>query len=1075
MFIVSRKVLILLLLACIGASWFSYQCLLVPQATEFTPDWKGAQWIRARDALAPVAYFRYITSINILPDAAFVMVAATQVFRLYVNGTFVASNAADFSQNSTPMTYIYDVNALLRSGADVVALRVANADQQLPCVRVSIGLVRGRAISYSGSGVGWQATAQSTFVYPRFTTKADMWMTADFKSYIWPSAQVADNLNLSPVLMINPLLYEHPVPSHWMSAGAGHDAYFVRQISFATSSIWLRLVANGEASVFINGHLLITWNGQVPVLRQKVASYLSAAETPVQYRSGLALGIYNVTPYFHSGINTLAVHISYPGVSAAQVGLGSLQTALALDMLSSDTQGHNTWLLPDTTWHVSTHPVMGWEHGTDVALRWPPPVQVARPGVSSTVYVPGNPTLRNTQAIPFVLIAEIVLLSSLGIIGLWLLLALGVLRRYYASATVALETLSGAYVPALLCEALLMVLSREPLLPQPFPYTYFWGGILIAITGISYMLFWLNVQLVLLRDSIDASLPEKWRSLFFRPLVLLLKNVPLFSRLRSYRIYPYIPARIAVLFYRHWMLLPLIIVALPLSCYNLAYEPHWQDELSSYYAAHGVLAHGFPFFPSGFLYEKAELYSYALALWTTFFGDSSGRFISVIEYVISVPLLYSVGCYFFRRRVALLATAMLTLAPSVLLWARQIRMYEQAQLLTLLAMYLFCRAAKEQRRSRYLYTALAVLILDYFSHEEVFIVLPALIVSVLVLSKDERRYFPSVLYRKQWWLALIIGSVCIVVQLLLTRVTHPPVLGTDSSQRPFVQLSTDNVPFYLNLLFFPSASRAMPWITLNSVLATIGCIWAHYDHNRCAKYCALFLCISFFTLMLVFTMQADRYLYPLLPAYYLMGAYALIKILDAIYMLMATDVIIQKTPWNKRMMQRVYLSQPLRWLLRCNLILACAAVLLAPMLPISNYNLFVSRVEGLSYHRHYPDYDAVGRYMQQHWQKGDVVISVAPDFSIFYYTRHVDYFFSIDRALFLFERDGHIIDTSLGVQALLNQDDFRAVLAAHTRIWIVSDNGEYQAEVAKRFAFPPDFHIVFEGYGSAAYFRGDGG
>jgi hypothetical protein len=342
-----------------------------------------------------------------------------------------------------------------------------------------------------------------------------------------------------------------------------------------------------------------------------------------------------------------------------------------------------------------------------------------------------------------------------------------------------------------------------------------------------------------------------------------------------------------------------------------------------------------------------------------------------------------------------------------------------------------------------------------------------------VLSKDGLYRFPSVLYRKQWWYALLIGSICIIVQLLLTHVTHPPILGTDSSQRPFVQFSTDNVPFYLNLLFFPSADRAMPWITLNSVLATIGCLWARYDNNQRAKYCALFLCISFFTLMLVFTMQADRYLYPLLPAYYLMGAYALIKIVEVAHLPITTGGVRQKTVLARKNMRRTYFSQCTGWLISCNLILACVSVLLAPMLPISNYNLFVSRVANLSYHRHYPDYDAVGYYMQQHWQKGDVVISVAPDFSIFYYTGHVNYFFSIDRALFLFERDGHIVDTSIGVQALLNQDDFNAVLAAHTRIWIISDNAEYQAEVAKRFVFPPDFHIVFEGYGSAIYLRGD--
>ncbi|MBV9613863.1 MAG: hypothetical protein JO031_00235, partial [Ktedonobacteraceae bacterium] len=74
MFILSRKACILLLFACVGASWFSYQCLLVPYSPHFTPDWEGARWIQARDAQTPIAYFRYMTDINVLPDAAFVMV-----------------------------------------------------------------------------------------------------------------------------------------------------------------------------------------------------------------------------------------------------------------------------------------------------------------------------------------------------------------------------------------------------------------------------------------------------------------------------------------------------------------------------------------------------------------------------------------------------------------------------------------------------------------------------------------------------------------------------------------------------------------------------------------------------------------------------------------------------------------------------------------------------------------------------------------------------------------------------------------------------------------------------------------
>jgi hypothetical protein len=156
--------------------------------------------------------------------------------------------------------------------------------------------------------------------------------------------------------------------------------------------------------------------------------------------------------------------------------------------------------------------------------------------------------------------------------------------------------------------------------------------------------------------------------------------------------------------------------------------------------------------------------------------------------------------------------------------------------------------------------------------------------------------------------------------------------------------------------------------------------------------------------------------------------------------------------------------------------LACASVLILPMLPISDYNLFVSRQTGLSYHHHFPDYGVVGQYMHQHWREGDVVIAVSPAISILYYAGHVDYFFSVNRALYLFEQDGRITDTPTGSTPLLSQADFQSVLAMHARIWVISDNGLYQAGVTQAgFVFPPGFRLVYEGYGSAVYLRGGGG
>ena len=145
------------------------------------------------------------------------------------------------------------------------------------------------------------------------------------------------------------------------------------------------------------------------------------------------------------------------------------------------------------------------------------------------------------------------------------------------------------------------------------------------------------------------------------------------------------------------------------------------------------------------------------------------------------------------------------------------------------------------------------------------------------------------------------------------------------------------------------------------------------------------------------------------------------------------------------------------------------SIIILPALPLDNYNLFVSQLTGYSYHRHYVDYDGIGQYMQQHWRKGDIVISINPALCSVFYAGHSDYYFSIDRSLYLFEANGQLIDTATGGAPLLNQSDFLAVIAKNKRVWILSDNGPYQAAMLKGYSMPPEFHIVYEGYQSAIF------
>src|SRR5205823_1548073 len=114
-------------------------------------------------------------------------------------------------------------------------------------------------------------------------------------------------------------------------------------------------------------------------------------------------------------------------------------------------------------------------------------------------------------------------------------------------------------------------------------------------------------------------------------------------------------------------------------------------------------------------------------------------------------------------------------------------------------------------------------------------------------------------------------------------------------------------------------------------------------------------------LVLGFTPTASRYIYPLLPAFYLLGAYALLSGLNALLALARQGIALS----NRQFALFIQL-------------LLCASVLILPIFPSGSYNLLVSRMTGLPYHRHFPDYDASGQYVKQHWRSGDIVVSISP-------------------------------------------------------------------------------------------------
>ncbi|GAC1357396.1 MAG: hypothetical protein NVSMB44_02970 [Ktedonobacteraceae bacterium] len=925
-----------------------------------------------------------------------------------------------------------------------------------------------------GSSTVWQSTGQTQLAHPRHAATATTWAMPDFDASGWlPAILVAQPVQSGP-LTVNPLVYERPLPAHWISTATGREGYFVRHMMVpgGFNEAFLRLVATGSADVFINDHLYIKWNGQVDVPPGTINTSPDTNVEQAPYHNGLLLGIYDISPYLHVGNNTIAIHVQAPGTSTAQVGLETLKSALAVDMLVGVAGTYTNPLALDADWHASSHPVAHWTGAESTALRWAAPDPVGRPGASRSYYLPASTTERSLQIIPPMLLAETVFWSALVILAIWLFMALFVLRRYYPSLQSALAGASLIFLPALTLEALLIALMREPLLARPFPYTGFWLAALLLTVALSATALWLSLR----KRHAPLRLQPEQSDSDFRPF----RAKAVIQQQSGYAGAGY--RKIFTWLKHHWGLLLIVVLALPMACYNLGYEPLWQDELSSYYAARNIMLHGISAFPSGFLYPKGELFSYILAYVMSIFGTTSTavpRTLSVAWYLLSLPLLYICGQKFFHRKVAWLATAMLAFSPYALIWARQTRMYEQAQLSALIVFLMFYRAIQLRNQQRPVYLAALCLLIAYFSHEENFIIMPAVLVCVLLGSREGSYGLPSVLRKRHWWGAALVAVVPITLHLLLVFWTHPQIFATDQSQRPQIQVSFNNIPYYFSLFFTGGHALAtnvapwlmtQPWITLNSVLAILGGLLAFTRKDRRARYCALFLLVSSCTLIFVFTMQADRYYYPLLPIYYLLGAYAFWHILQATWRFARPHLVFSAA--GKHGYSQ--LALPLRIIVGSMVALLCISVLIVPMLPISHYNLFVSRVTGLTYRHHFADYDAVSQYMKSHLQQGDIVITVAPAVAVLYYAGHVDYYFSVDRALFLFERNGKLVETTSGARPMLNQSEFQNILSAHNRIWLVTDNGSYQGGVTKnsRFTFPPpDFRRVYEGYGSAVYFR----
>jgi uncharacterized membrane protein len=141
------------------------------------------------------------------------------------------------------------------------------------------------------------------------------------------------------------------------------------------------------------------------------------------------------------------------------------------------------------------------------------------------------------------------------------------------------------------------------------------------------------------------------------------------------------------------LLLGLIAAGAFLRLWNLGAPSFWVDEVEFWSASQSWLDTGELTMESGYLYERAPLYSYVTALFFKIAGagETTTRLTAALFGILSLFLVYVLARHLFSRRTALMAVFLASFSHFEIGWARTARMYTLLQFFTLLLAYAFIR------------------------------------------------------------------------------------------------------------------------------------------------------------------------------------------------------------------------------------------------------------------------------------------------------------------------------------------------------------------------------------------------
>jgi hypothetical protein len=952
----------------------------------------SSRWVQAESPSA-AAWFRATPTLADDPVSATLWVDARDTYRLWINGRVAATNRAAARAGASPIGAAVDVRSLMKAGPNVVAVQVSGLGEQTAAlwVRLMVRLSNGQSVEYGSGTDSWKATSNAALSgsalgdQPRF-------IEADYPTSGWTRPVGIEPVRTVTTPIPAAVIGSASAPSDLTAVSAsGFDGVYRLELTApgGTADSWLRVAATGALTVSVNGHV---------VANRPAPEYVS----PNSHRAA-QLWLIHLGPILHSGSNSLVFRAT-----------ATRTTTVAMDAFALSGRGWSKLNSDDGRWSVVTAGQANAVTTLNPAaanLTW-------TNGFTSTILAPGQ------SPVPwraFALGAFGALIVVLGLISV-------VRRRYagydgYDPGQAAVGRVVLVLAPGVAVIAAALAIGRWVTLSPGFAYRPAVAATAVGVALLVPVSAGIR-SLATARRSRQASLHLASPS--DAELDALL--APTLRRRIWTRTFGHLawatPSRMAVI--------ALTAASTFAESWRLGRQPVWQDEATSLQVARSIHDHGLPQLNSGLYYFKAELY-HAIIAGVLVFSDSTTvlRAVSLVWFAATVlafglllmPLLTN------RPSLIVIATALLVVVPAELVWARDIRMYQQMQFFAVVFLALFIRALRDGARRDIILSAAALLAM-YLSHEESFVILPAVPLAALIVNK-------SVWLNRGTYLRAY-GPVFVIIaaQYLISHI-HPVDFGEDLSNRPYVGWDPNQADFYYQRIFFAPLEGAS--LAILSTLALIGIAAAIRGRRLAPALLGLTLVTTVAATSLLFTAKVDRYSFiavPMVVALAVMGGAWL------------SDLLMAWCTGHRRRPDQGVARQPrrVRYAVRLTAVGLLAATLATLVVSPRGFGLLVADATSSPNPLTHSDYQSTVGYLRDHIQPGDQVITLSPPvMTELYLGRRPDRVIQTGRnkLLYLVLRDGQAVDTLLGVPVLLTGPQLRVYLEAHPRVWLVSDTGSY--------------------------------